>query len=174
MHRTFTNCCFRLTTELSSLEHFQDAFEQLNERVGSLLTRNKVAEDEAAELCEFNAQILGHHNPAQRIMYVDRIRRELAESKQKIADLLLEQERTKNHATNLQGELDMYKSVMVPPANKPKTHITRVARVPLSSMTQSLNRSNVLLSQPLRTKPDVHMKGSYDGHGDLTVDELEC
>ena len=35
-----------------------------------------------ARLARFNAEILGHHNPAQRILYVDRVRRELAAAKQ--------------------------------------------------------------------------------------------
>jgi hypothetical protein len=43
--------------------------------------RNNLAEEEANRLSKFNAEILGHNNPAQRIMYVDRIRRELAEVK---------------------------------------------------------------------------------------------
>lgn len=46
------------------------------------MDRNDLAEDEAERLSAFNAEILGHRNPAQRIMYVDRIRRELAETKQ--------------------------------------------------------------------------------------------
>ena len=46
------------------------------------MTRNQIAEEEVDRISQFNAEILGHHNPAQRIMYVDRIRRELAEAKQ--------------------------------------------------------------------------------------------
>ena len=119
----------------------------------SLLARKKVAEDVASELSEFNAQILGHHNPAQRIMYVDRVRRELAECKQQLAELQVEQEREKANNAALQGELDTYKSVMVPHENKPKTHITRVARVPLTNMTGSLNgRASVMSSQAGRLK----------------------
>jgi hypothetical protein len=46
-----------------------------------LVDRNDLAEEEADRLSRFNAEILGHNNPAQRIMYVDRIRKELAETK---------------------------------------------------------------------------------------------
>ena len=46
------------------------------------MARNQIAEEEVDRISQFNAEILGHHNPAQRIMYVDRIRRELAEAKQ--------------------------------------------------------------------------------------------
>ena len=47
----------------------------------ALVERNALAEDEARHLSTFNAEILGHHNPAQRIMYVDRIRQELHDVK---------------------------------------------------------------------------------------------
>ena len=46
------------------------------------MTRNQIAEEEVNRISRFNAEILGHNNPAQRIMYVDRIRRELADAKQ--------------------------------------------------------------------------------------------
>jgi hypothetical protein len=51
------------------------------DEVGAVVDRNNLAEEEADRLSKFNAEILGHNNPAQRIMYVDRIRRELAETK---------------------------------------------------------------------------------------------
>jgi hypothetical protein len=73
------NC--RLTAELTDAERYQEAYYSLSDEVGSLVARNQLAEDEAQRLSKFNAEILGHNNPAQRIMYVDRIRRELAEAK---------------------------------------------------------------------------------------------
>ena len=71
----------RLTTELTDAERYQAAYYSLVDEVGALVDRNNLAEGEADRLSKFNAEILGHNNPAQRIMYVDRIRRELAESK---------------------------------------------------------------------------------------------
>jgi hypothetical protein len=70
-----------LTTELTNAERYQEAYYSLSDEVASLLTRNQIAEEEANRISKFNAEILGHNNPAQRIMYVDRIRRELAEAK---------------------------------------------------------------------------------------------
>jgi hypothetical protein len=70
-----------LTTELTDAEAYQEAYHALSEEVGSLVARNQLAEEEAQRLSTFNAEILSHKNPAQRIMYVDRIRRELAETK---------------------------------------------------------------------------------------------
>jgi hypothetical protein len=46
-----------------------------------LAARNQLAESEANRLSQFNAEILGHNNPAQRIVYLDRVRRELADTK---------------------------------------------------------------------------------------------
>jgi len=71
----------RLTAELTNAERYQEAYYSLSDEVTSLLTRNQIAEEEADRISKFNAEILGHNNPAQRIMYVDRIRRELAEAK---------------------------------------------------------------------------------------------
>jgi hypothetical protein len=70
-----------LTTELTNTDHYQEAYNNMMEQVGCLVARNALAEEEADRLSKFNAEILGHNNPAQRIMYVDRIRRELAETK---------------------------------------------------------------------------------------------
>lgn len=70
-----------MTAELTDAERYQEAYYSLSDEVGSLVARNQLAEDEAQRLSKFNAEILGHNNPAQRIMYVDRIRRELAEAK---------------------------------------------------------------------------------------------
>jgi hypothetical protein len=71
----------RLTGELANAEAYQGAYERLYDQVGSLIARNQIAEEEAERISKLNAEILGHHNPAQRILYVDRIRTELAEAR---------------------------------------------------------------------------------------------
>ena len=71
-----------MTAALSNAECYKEAYYSLSDEIGKLLTRNQIAEEEVDRISQFNAEILGHHNPAQRIMYVDRIRRELAEAKQ--------------------------------------------------------------------------------------------
>lgn len=71
-----------MTAALSDAESYKEAYYSLSDKIGALLTRNEIAEEEVDRISQFNAEILGHHNPAQRIMYVDRIRRELAEAKQ--------------------------------------------------------------------------------------------
>lgn len=72
----------RLTVDLSDAERYRDAYHKLLDEVGTLAARNQLAESEANRLSQFNAEILGHTNPAQRIVYLDRVRRELAETKQ--------------------------------------------------------------------------------------------
>jgi uncharacterized tellurite resistance protein B-like protein len=64
------------------LSRFQEAYYNLVDETEALVARNNLAEEEAESLSKFNAEILGHSNPAQRISYVDRIRRELADVKQ--------------------------------------------------------------------------------------------
>jgi hypothetical protein len=61
---------------------YQHAYEELSERVSLAIARSALAEEEADKLSKFNAEILGHQNASQKIMYVDRVRRELAETKQ--------------------------------------------------------------------------------------------
>ena len=71
-----------MTVDLSDAERYRDAYHKLFDEVGVLAARNQLAESEANRLSQFNAEILGHTNPAQRIVYLDRVRRELAETKQ--------------------------------------------------------------------------------------------
>ncbi|KAJ7462204.1 hypothetical protein B0H11DRAFT_1871407 [Mycena galericulata] len=126
-----------LTTELADSEQFQAAYYSLSDEVNSLIARNELAEGEAQQLSKFNAEILGHHNPAQRIMYVDRIRRELAEIKHKFAVSSVEAESMTARNTELIRELEMYKSASVPLESKPRTIVTRISRPPLSTLNQS-------------------------------------
>ncbi|KAJ7733748.1 hypothetical protein DFH07DRAFT_845306 [Mycena maculata] len=126
-----------LTTELADCEQFQAAYYSLSDEVNSLIARNELAEGEAQQLSKFNAEILGHHNPAQRIMYVDRIRRELAEIKHKFAVGAVELESMTARNAELVREIEMYKSASVPLVNKPRTIVTRISRPPLSALNQS-------------------------------------
>ena len=73
---------FRLTVDLTDAERYREAYHNLVDEVGVLVARNQLAESEANRLSQFNAEILAHNNPAQRIVYLDRVRRELAEAKQ--------------------------------------------------------------------------------------------
>ncbi|KAJ6609836.1 hypothetical protein B0H10DRAFT_2062676 [Mycena sp. CBHHK59/15] len=129
-----------LTAELAHSEQFQSAYYSLSDEVKSLIARNELAEGEAQQLSKFNAEILGHHNPAQRIMYVDRIRRELAETKHRLAVNMMDCESLTSQNAELIRELEMYKSATIPVENKPRTVVTRISRPPLSVLNQNDSR----------------------------------
>ena len=73
---------FRLSRALAESEDYAHAYRTLVDEVNALVDRNALAEEEAQQLSKFNAELLSHKNPAQKIMYVDRIRQELADAKQ--------------------------------------------------------------------------------------------
>ena len=70
-----------MSSDLADAEKYEEAYNGLLAEVDQLVMKNALAEDEAQRLSKFNAEILGHNNPAQRIVYVDRIRRELHDTK---------------------------------------------------------------------------------------------
>lgn len=76
----------------------------------------------------------------------------------------------------LRCELDMYKSVAVPKENKPRTNITRVARMPLSA--QSLNAASLAPSvarSVMKSEVGTKMHTVHETEfrpGDMTLDEI--
>ncbi|KAJ3733646.1 hypothetical protein DFJ43DRAFT_1131342 [Lentinula guzmanii] len=148
----------QLTSELTDAERFQEAYYSLSEELEGLLARNALAENEAERLSKFNAEIIGHHNPLQRIMYVERIRNELAETKQKLLVSTRTNETITAQNQNLQNELDMYISVAVPYELKPGTKFTRMTRPPLVNLNRSATNDFELTRKPV--------------NGDMTMDDL--
>jgi len=73
---------FSLSKALAESEDYAYAYQTLVDEVNALVDRNALAEEEAQQLSKFNAELLSHKNPAQKIMYVDRVRQELADAKQ--------------------------------------------------------------------------------------------
>ncbi|KAJ3756261.1 hypothetical protein EV360DRAFT_95794 [Lentinula raphanica] len=144
----------QLTLELTEAERFQEAYYSLAEQLEGLLARNALAEDEAQRLSQFNAEIIGHHNPLQRIMYVERIRNELADTKLKLLASTRENEAITNYNQNLHKELEMYKSVAVPYELKPGTKFTRMTRPPLVHLNRDVVDNKLTVN------------------GDMTLDEL--
>ncbi|KAG2150551.1 hypothetical protein DEU56DRAFT_34762 [Suillus clintonianus] len=157
----------QLQAELADLSRFQEAYYNLVDETEALVARNNLAEEEADNISKFNAEILGHNNPAQRILYVDRIRRELSEVKQKL--LMCTRDRDAMSAANedLQHEVMMYKSVVVPEDSKPRTNLTRVTRLPLTSQSM-----NIVVATSI--PPCVASDATVLEHipGDMTLDEL--
>ncbi|KII92246.1 hypothetical protein PLICRDRAFT_466038 [Plicaturopsis crispa FD-325 SS-3] len=166
----------QLTAELTDAERFQEAYYSLSDEVSALLARNALAEGEAERLSTFNAEILGHHNPAQRIVYVDRVRRELAEMKQKLLVSVRAHEAATAANDELRRELEMYKSVMVPAEYKPRTHITRVGRVPLAAQSVNVDAKSRSLGEENGSgshKRALSRTPELDSiPGDMTLDEI--
>ncbi|PBK91390.1 hypothetical protein ARMGADRAFT_994172 [Armillaria gallica] len=156
-----------LGTEVANAEQLQEAYRALSDEVGSLLAKNALAEDVAQQLSKFNAEIIGHQNPAQKILYVERIRNELAESKQKHALLTREHEALVSQKQELVNEIDMYKSVVV--FNKPKTTITRVHRLPLTDLNQSMSQ---YLPQSKVTGFHPRTLDTIPADGEMTLNEI--
>ncbi|KAH9942451.1 uncharacterized protein BXZ73DRAFT_74707 [Epithele typhae] len=115
----------QLSADLADAERYQHAYETLIAEVDALVEKNELAEEEAKRLSKFNAEIVGHNNPAQRIQYVDRIRRELHETKQKLLTSTRDRDLALVDNDGLRAELGLYKSVAVPQDAKPRTTITR-------------------------------------------------
>ncbi|KAH7921391.1 hypothetical protein BV22DRAFT_1038704 [Leucogyrophana mollusca] len=168
----------QLNMELTDVSRFQEAYYSLVDETEALLARNDLAEEEAERLSRFNAEILGHNNPAQRIMYVDRIRRELADVKQKLLVCTRERDTVTAANDDLRQELGMYTSAMIPIDSKPRTGLTRITRPPLGS--QNLNVTSQ--TRPPSTnhnggsKLDTVSAGSKlpleTIPGDMTLDEI--
>ncbi|KAI0769742.1 hypothetical protein BD413DRAFT_556547 [Trametes elegans] len=178
----------QLSADLAEAEKYEEAYNNLLAEVDALVVRNALAEEEAQRLSKYNAEILGHHNPAQRIMYVDRIRRELHDTKQRLLMSTRDREAVLADNDELRHELELYKSVGVPDGAKPRTTITRVGRVPsalsdpdllgASSVGagpehgQNLPRS-VSRSSGLSSVPELTAVAAHDELGDdMTLDEI--
>ncbi|KAL0581865.1 hypothetical protein V5O48_000233 [Marasmius crinis-equi] len=154
----------QLTTELIDAERYQEAYFGLRDHLETLSAHNALAEEEVQKLSAFNAEIIGHHNPAQRILYVERIRNELAETKHKLIASTKTNEAVISLSEDLRQELDMYKSVYS--EHRPKTTLTRVARPPLVEFNQSQPRGRT-------TTGSDSLEGTLPTIvGDMTVDEI--
>jgi hypothetical protein len=176
-----------LTVELADAERYREAYHNLVDQVGVLAARNELAESEAHRLSEFNAEILGHNNPAQRIVYLDRVRRELAETKQvcvflitqkskiclppKFIQMLIVATRERDAANaqieSLRSELCLYLSV--PAEGKPRTTMTRVGRMPLVSQSQNVPPRSGTGNADFTA---MHLPPVADVSRDMTLDEI--
>jgi len=141
---------------------YREAYERIAEEMRSLVARNALAEADAERLSKFNAEILGHRNPAQRVCYIDRVRRELAETKQRLLVSTRDAEVAADERDALKNELCLYKSIAVPFDGKPRTNITRVRRIPLTVLNNNSKNESPTTVDMLKYVPD----------GDMTIDEL--
>ncbi|KIP05590.1 hypothetical protein PHLGIDRAFT_146852 [Phlebiopsis gigantea 11061_1 CR5-6] len=167
-----TNEIHQLHADLVEAERYQQAYNSLIDQVDALIRKNALAEGEAQQLSRFNAEILGHHNPSQRIQYVDRIRRELHETKQELLMMTKERDAVSSENDVVLHELQAYKSVNAAVDPKPRTTLTRVGRanhslIVKASSTQGMSKSGTGDKRVLETTDEAEYK-----EGDMTVDEL--
>ncbi|KAF8309446.1 hypothetical protein DL93DRAFT_2085721 [Clavulina sp. PMI_390] len=113
-----------LEAALNDAVRVQDEHQELVKRVDILVSRNALAEDEAQYLSQFNAHLLGHSNVNQRIFYVDRLRKEMAELKQKLITAEWEREETIERNAELTRELNIYRAVP-DSTSHPNFHLSR-------------------------------------------------
>ncbi|KAI0302783.1 hypothetical protein BC826DRAFT_1101623 [Russula brevipes] len=128
----------KLSADLADAERYREAYHNLLDEVGVLAARNQLAESEATRISQFNAEILGHNNPAQRIVYLDRVRRELAETKQMLIVATRERDAAGAQIECLRRELSLYLSVPAEGGHKPRTTMTRVGRMPLVIQSENV------------------------------------
>ena len=83
-----------------------------------------------------------------------------------------------NNNEELQQELKMYKSVMVPNESKPRTNVTRVARTALASRNLNVSVTrNTSVAKAFSTSTGIAKSTQQTPHldaipGDMTLDEI--
>ncbi|KZT57765.1 hypothetical protein CALCODRAFT_270375 [Calocera cornea HHB12733] len=160
-----------LQDTLSNVERYKSEYQALLAEVKIILSRNALAEDEAERLSRFNAEILGHQNPMQKILYVDKIRREMADVKQKLIVSTLERDAAEDARRKLQDELATYKAVDIPLDAKPRSTMTRVARVPFAA--RSVNTLSKSQGQRANDRSSKGSPWESDSGGDaLRIEDL--
>ncbi|PWN47992.1 hypothetical protein IE53DRAFT_412649 [Violaceomyces palustris] len=133
----------RLSEELESACQYESLYKTLCTETRHLLSRNRLAESEAASLSALNAELLSHNNPNQKILYMDRVRRELDSAKQEVTALSLELEDQRDLNIRLQAELDKYRSIETPLSERPRAALLRVSRgAGNPAQSQSVGPSN--------------------------------
>ncbi|KIJ49471.1 hypothetical protein M422DRAFT_27837 [Sphaerobolus stellatus SS14] len=143
----------RLSDELEDVSRYKDAHADLLSEVIELIQRNELAEEEAERLSKFNAEILGHQNPQQKICYVDRIRQELAETKHLLLKSTMDRDDLAANNTALLHEVAAYKSKAIPIDLKPQTTRVRVERPALAS--RNMNGSDPGIAFKLTPPPSA-------------------
>lgn len=158
-----------LLRELERSSQYETAYQTLRAQAQVLVSQSTSYEAQMKELSSLNTILASHTNPSQKILYLDRIRRELDERRVQTYVLLGEKEELQAQCRDLKARLDVFCKVDARLEDRPRTAFKRVAR---EAPTAAL--STVLCERsPNRSPQRVHSilpKGSDEG--DLTVDDL--
>ncbi|KAG9053535.1 hypothetical protein FS842_007913 [Serendipita sp. 407] len=158
-----------VTDALRDALRYEHAYNSLCKEVDALVLRNELVEREADHLSHFNAEILGHTNPNQKIHYLDRIRKDLADTKQKLAVSNRQREAVLDDNDTLRNELHAYRSLSESRSRAP--NVTRVPRMPLGLST--MNSSSASDAGALHKVPEDHtLVVSRSSHDPMTIEEL--
>ncbi|KAG8831564.1 hypothetical protein FRC18_006314 [Serendipita sp. 400] len=158
-----------VTDALRDALRYEHAYNSLCKEVDALVLRNELVEREADHLSHFNAEILGHTNPNQKIHYLDRIRKDLADTKQKLAVSNRQREAVLDDNDTLRNELHAYRSLSESRSRAP--NVTRVPRMPLGLST--MNSSSPSDAGALHKVPEDHtLVVSRSSHDPMTIEEL--
>ncbi|KDN53189.1 hypothetical protein K437DRAFT_253202 [Tilletiaria anomala UBC 951] len=122
-----------LEEALDSAVKYERAYEALQVEAQALISRNALAEEEAAALSAINAELVGHTNPFQKVHHISKIRRELDECKQQLIAAYIERDEAVKQHQLLADQLAMFRSLDMPLNLRPATNLTRVQRPPPSS-----------------------------------------
>lgn len=144
----------------------RDAFDKLQHQMSILAGRSELFEEEASQLAAINAELASHTNPNQKIVYLDRIRRDLSEKREECIELRVERDEQRERADRLEEEVRMYRSVEVTLEERPRAKFTRVERIPSASLSAS---NKVPLSKSNRVLKDSRSStmNTYDHEGQL-------
>lgn len=151
-----------LASLLDSSSHFESMYLELVDATKHLTERLALAEEEKARLAAFNSELLGHNNPNQKIMYLDRVRGELDEIRRENIGLRLELERVEGERGEMERELRGYRAVDVPLGQRPKAGVVRVERVK-ESHTELLRRVSDSLEPVAGVSMPVKAGGAVGG-----------
>lgn len=124
---------FRLEIALQDASRYETAYNALRAEAESLLSRNSLAEDEAAALSAINAELIGHTNPLQKIHHIARIRQELDECKQQLVQAQADFKSVANERDNLSSELRKYCSLDASMQMRLSASFTKVRRLATST-----------------------------------------
>lgn len=102
---------FRLLESLASTAHYQQMYSTLLSTSHTLLHRLQASEADLHSLSEENMLLASHSNPTQKILYLDGLRRRLAESRDEVGILRDEEGKLKERVKALEGEVRAMKGL---------------------------------------------------------------
>ena len=128
----------RMAQMLGEASKYEALYTELCQQTRHLLERHALAEEEKASLSALNASLLSHTNPFQKIMYMDRIRRELDDVKQENVTIKLQLEEAEARAADYETELRSYKAIDAPLSMRPRASVTRIHRAHTHALAMSM------------------------------------